>query len=1130
MLPRAACFVLWASLARIHLSTAFYLPGSAPSDYRPGEPVPLLVNSLKNYDQAGAGGINGMVIFDGYDKQFGFCRPEHLESQPSSLGSALFGDRLYNSAFDLRMARNSTCQTLCRTQHSVEQSRMIELAADTLGHDWLIDGLPLAEVRMETSTGRLFYSPGFPIGSSNYTLAEGEDGWLYPQNQTWTLNNHFRIIVEYHPRPKQGVNRVVGAVVQPMSIDSLRGGKRTPDCGVSYPYRLEEGKAHEVAYTYDVVWKESATPWATRWDLYLTVLSPRIHVLSLVNSIVVALFLCLLVGMVFLRVLNRDITRYNALATYDLDFDGAQDSVQEDYGWKLLHGEVGRAPKYRMWLCVVVGSGAQLTAMVFATLFFALLGFLSPSNRGGLSTVMIVCWTLFGFIAGYVSSRLYLTFGGTDIRKCIFYTATVFPTALFAFLFVLNFFLIGAKSAGAVPFGTFMAIAGLWFGINVPLGIIGGWVGIKRGGVETPLQVNAIPRQVPPTSWWLNPLPSALLAGVLPFGAGFIETYFVLQSLFGSKSYYAFGYLALASCVVAITTALTSILMAYFHLCAENYHWQWRSILTGGSSAFYLFLYSLIYWATKLNLPGLTNKVLYLSYVGAISGLVFVVNGTVGFVSVAWFLRVIYYDKATAMMLQRARGFDHNQENPQLFAPHHTSTHPPLHHHLNPTKTPARPGKGSAAAPPVTGGKGPHVLNTAARGVLGRKDGNLGGGANPTGTNGALLFPGPSKSTTASCSSSSAVAGPSTSQSHAPFKTPAPKPRSLRPLADLQTPATALRPKRAPVLVPSPEVEVEDEVETDVAEGTRQMVDMGDVEVEYAGKSALDYEEPFETGFDEPNYKNAGYGAALRGMSLGGFETHEEWEERDRIERASFEFETDTVDLRNEPEQSTSDALLPVPKASRRVPLAAKPANRALTTSGRSTSSTARKPAPAPTASLRRPALQPSTSAPAVPSRRLLASSTRPISTLSKSTATMGPPKSTTTTRRPLQASTSRPGPGSSRPASALSSSSLRSKAPLQGNAVGHKPSVSSLRATISTSSSSARPAVDAAAQRRHAELEQARLVREEERKLGAFGIVDEDEDGDGDGLGRLVDVEGMQGVGGFADEEASFELDLSFD
>lgn len=41
---------------------------------------------------------------------------------------------------------------------------------------------------------------------------------------------------------------------------------------------------------------------------------------------------------------------------------------------------------------------------------------------------MVVCWTLFGFVAGYVSSRLYVTMKGDAIRKNIIYTALVFPS------------------------------------------------------------------------------------------------------------------------------------------------------------------------------------------------------------------------------------------------------------------------------------------------------------------------------------------------------------------------------------------------------------------------------------------------------------------------------------------------------------------------------------------------------------------------------------------------------------------------------------------------------------------------------------------------------------------------------
>lgn len=64
-----------------------------------------------------------------------------------------------------------------------------------------------------------------------------------------------------------------------------------------------------------------------------------------------------------------------------------------------------------------------------------------------------------------------------------------------------------------------------------------------------------------------------LLAGILPFGAAFVELYFVLSSLFASRAYYAFGFLALTAGVVSLTTATVSILFTYFVLCAEEYRY-----------------------------------------------------------------------------------------------------------------------------------------------------------------------------------------------------------------------------------------------------------------------------------------------------------------------------------------------------------------------------------------------------------------------------------------------------------------------------------------------------------------------------------------------------------------------------
>jgi len=56
-------------------------------------------------------------------------------------------------------------------------------------------------------------------------------------------------------------------------------------------------------------------------------------------------------------------------------------------------------------LAVHVGVGGQVFVMCLVTLFFALFGFLSPANRGGLMSAMLVFFVFSGALAGFVSAR-----------------------------------------------------------------------------------------------------------------------------------------------------------------------------------------------------------------------------------------------------------------------------------------------------------------------------------------------------------------------------------------------------------------------------------------------------------------------------------------------------------------------------------------------------------------------------------------------------------------------------------------------------------------------------------------------------------------------------------------------------
>ncbi|KAG6334661.1 hypothetical protein ID866_4428 [Astraeus odoratus] len=605
-------------------ANAFYLPGAAPHDYEAGEQVNLFVNALTPMLSARDDSkLKSLINYDYYNPSFRFCEPEGgPKNQPESLGSILFGDRIFNSPYDIKMLEdNGTCHTLCTVEVPAEDAKFInDRIREDYALNWLIDGLPAAEMKKDLKTGDVFFDLGFNLGND-------DDDIPY-------LNNHYEIVLRYH-QPSPGIFRVVGVLVWPFSRGGSQQPSDRPDCDSEVPpLLLSETQSSSVRYTYRVTWNESDTPWATRWDNYLHIFDPKIHWFSLINSIVIVVFLCIMVAMILLRTVSRDISRYNAI---DLSED-----VQEDWGWKLVHGEVFRTPRYSTALAVMVGNGAQLCAMCAVTLVFALLGFLSPSNRGSLATVMVVCWSFFGGIGGYYSSRVYASLGGKDRRKTAFITATVLPTVVFGIIFLLNFMLLVAGSSGAVPFSTMLLIVLLWFGISAPLSSIGYYIGSKQGGVSHPVRVNQIPRQIPPVPRYLQPWWCALLAGVLPFGAAFVELYFVMSSLFASRAYYAFGFLALTTFVVALTTATVTILFTYFTLCAEEYRWHWRSFLIGGGSAFWMFAYGLLYWASRLSLDSFSSVMLYIGYLFLLCLFDFLITGTIGFLASYWAVRKLY--------------------------------------------------------------------------------------------------------------------------------------------------------------------------------------------------------------------------------------------------------------------------------------------------------------------------------------------------------------------------------------------------------------------------------------------------------------------------------------------------------
>lgn len=182
---------------------------------------------------------------------------------------------------------------------------------------------------------------------------------------------------------------------------------------------------------------------------------------------------------------------------------------------------------------------------------------------------------------------------GDDWKSNLLLTATAAPIFVFGMVFLLNLVLIASSASGAVPFGTMIAVVLLYLLLSIPLCVAGYFLGLKHGIFALPVRVNSIPRQIPPQPTYLKTWPSILLGGVLPFGAAFVEAFFILQSTFAHRAYYAFGFTFLDALITLLTTATMTILFVYFMLDQGEYRWHWRSFFIGGGSSAYFVLYGI---------------------------------------------------------------------------------------------------------------------------------------------------------------------------------------------------------------------------------------------------------------------------------------------------------------------------------------------------------------------------------------------------------------------------------------------------------------------------------------------------------------------------------------------------------
>uniref|UniRef100_A0A9L0IVF0 Transmembrane 9 superfamily member n=1 Tax=Equus asinus TaxID=9793 RepID=A0A9L0IVF0_EQUAS len=523
---------------------AFYLPGLAPVNFCEADretaacksSIALFVNRLDS--------VESVLPYE-YNT-FDFCQDSEKKSPSENLGQVLFGEQITSSPYQFSFNKTETCVKVCVKSYDIaNEDQMKKLAFLKKGielsyqHHWIIDNMPVIWCR-DMEDGQKYCTPGFPIGCFITEGGLSKDACVinseFNKNNSFYLFNHVDITLTYHRESERngGIARLVTARLDPKRIITSKGSVKI-------------------------------VKWASRWD-YILESMPHTNIqwFSIMNSFFIVLFLSGMVATVILRTLYRDIIRYNQMTS--------SEEAQDEFGWKLVHGDVFRPPRYGMLLSVFLGQGIQVLIMTFITLFLACLGFLSASKRGALMTCAIVLWVLLGTPAGYVSAKMYKTFKGVNWNTNFLLTALLCPGLVSRLLFSLCNYTLSYTS-----------------------------------------------------SWKKHSYVKAVI--------------FIFRS---HQIYFMFGFLFLVFIILLITCSEATVLLCYFHLCAEDYHWWWRAFFTSSFTAVYFFMYAIYYFFTKLQITGMASTVLYFGYTMIMVLIFFLFTGTIGFFSCFWFVTKIY--------------------------------------------------------------------------------------------------------------------------------------------------------------------------------------------------------------------------------------------------------------------------------------------------------------------------------------------------------------------------------------------------------------------------------------------------------------------------------------------------------
>ncbi|KAJ6684129.1 hypothetical protein OIU85_007785 [Salix viminalis] len=555
--------------------------------YKVGDDVPLYVNKVGPFH-------NPSETYRYFDLPF--CSPGTRKDKKEALGEMLNGDRLVTAPYKLDFLNDKDSEIACRKRLTKEQ---------------------VAQFREVVSKDYYFqmYYDDLPIWS--FLGKVEKEGKNDPSEYKYYLFKHLHFTIFYNK------DRVIEIAAQSNAYNVLD---------------LTEDKDVDVEFMYSVKWKETEIPFEKRmekYSQYSLTYDLEILWLSISKSCVTVLLFTGFLATILMLVLKNDFVKYAH------DEESAED--QEETGWKYIHGDVFRYPKYKSLLAAAVGSGTQLCTLTIFIFMLALVGVFYPYNRGALFTALVLIYALTAGIAGYTAASFFCQLEGTYWVRNLLLTGALFCGPLFLTFCFLNTVAIAYSATAALPLGTIVVIFLIWSLVATPLLVMGGIAGKNsKAEFQAPVRTTKYPREIPRLPWYRKTLPQMAMAGFLPFIAIYIELYNILASVWGHRIYTIYIILFIVFLILLIVTAFITVALTYLQLAAEDHEWWWRSFLCGGSTGLFIYGYCLYYYYVRSDMSGFMQTSFFFGYMACVCYGFFLMLGSIGFRASLCFVRHIY--------------------------------------------------------------------------------------------------------------------------------------------------------------------------------------------------------------------------------------------------------------------------------------------------------------------------------------------------------------------------------------------------------------------------------------------------------------------------------------------------------